>query len=398
MINYTHLQKIYEELFVYCESENFAGFDPFDGLNSRIFQSLPLKNFTLTRLAFLQVVKRSPINIRPFLKIGKGVNPKGIALFALAELSRFRATNEKIHAENSKYLLETLLELEIKIQNPKSKTQNRVAFGYNFDWQSRAFFAPKGTPTIVPTAFACQAFIEGYELLGDSNYLESAKEICEFITQDLNRIGETDEEICFSYTPLDKSGIFNASLLAGECLAQVGLISNNKSYLKLAEKSARYVINRQKENGAWAYGSLRRHAWIDNFHTAYILLSLFRLQKLIPSFECQNVIKKGLNFWIENFFLSDGTPKYYNNKVYPVDIHSASAAIVGLCELSELDERCLPLAEKVASWTIENLRDERGFFYYQKRKFSTIKTPFIRWANAWTAFAFSKLLENNKKT
>ncbi len=397
MINYTQLEKIYEELFVYCESESFAGFDPFDGLNSRIFQSLPIKNFTLTRLAFLQIVKRSPVNIRPLLKIEKGVNPKGIALFALAELSRFRATNENIHAENSKSLLKSLLELEIKIQNPKSRIQNRTAFGYNFDWQSRAFFAPQGTPTIVPTAFASQAFIEGYELFGDSKYLESAKEICEFITQDLNRIGETDEEISFSYTPLDKSVIFNASLLAGECLARVGIISNNENYLKLAEKSAIYVIKRQKENGAWAYGSLQRHAWIDNFHTAYILLSLFRLQNIIPNFECQNVIKKGLNFWIENFFLSDGTPKYYNNKKFPVDIHSASAAIVGLCELSDFDERCLPLAEKVANWTIENLRDKSGFFYYQKRNFSTIKTSFIRWSNAWTAFALSKLLEKKAR-
>jgi len=35
-----------------------------------------------------------------------------------------------------------------------------AAWGYNFDWQSRNFFAPRGTPTIVPTAFAARALIE----------------------------------------------------------------------------------------------------------------------------------------------------------------------------------------------------------------------------------------------
>ena len=135
------LQTIYDRLFAYCEAENFAGYDPFDGLNSRIFQASPLKYSRFARLAFLQMVKRSAKNLRPALKIEKGVNAKGIALFALAELSRFRVTNNSTHAENAKSLLEKLLGL--KIQLPKTKDQKpKTVFGYNFDWQSRAFFAP----------------------------------------------------------------------------------------------------------------------------------------------------------------------------------------------------------------------------------------------------------------
>jgi hypothetical protein len=388
------LINVYDELFAYCEAENFAGCDPFDGLNSRLFQSSPLKYSRFARLAFLQIVKRSAKNLRPALKIEKGVNSKGIALFALAELSRFRATENSTHAENAKSLLEKLLGLKISIRNPKSKIQNRkTAFGYNFDWQSRAFFAPEGTPTIVPTAFAAQAFLEGFELFGDEIYLETAREICAFITEDLNRIDETDDEVCFSYTPIDKTVIFNASLLAGEVLAKTGAILQNENYLKLAEKSANFVIKRQNENGAWAYGAKQKYAWVDNFHTAYVLLSLFRLQKLIPNFRCAETISKGLNYWLENFFLEDGTPKYYDRETFPVDIHSASAAIAALCELNEFDRRCLPQAEKVARWTIENMRDERGFFYYQKRKDALVKTSFIRWSNAWTAYALARLIE-----
>lgn len=385
-------EKIYDELFAYCEAENFAGYDPFDGLNSRIFRFLPLKYFAISRLAWLQMVKRAAKNLRPALKIEKGVNPKGIALFALAEISRFRTTYKSNHAENAKSFLETLLEL--KVEFPKTKNQKpKTAFGYNFDWQSRAFFAPEGTPTIVPTAFAAQAFLEGFQLFGEEIYLETLKEICNFITEDLNRVGESDDEICFSYTPLDKSVIFNASLLAGEVLANVGQITNDEKYLKLAEKTANFVIKRQRSDGAWAYGAKLRHAWVDNFHTAYILLSLFRLQKLIPDFNCAETIEKGLNYWLENFFLTDGTPKYYDKETFPVDIHSASAAVVALCELNEFDARCLPLAEKVLHWTIENMLDSNGFFYYQKRENGIVKTPFIRWSQAWTAFAISKLLE-----
>jgi hypothetical protein len=387
-------EQIYNELFAYCEAENFSGYDPFEGLNSPFVQLTPLKYFAPARLAWLQFVKRSPINLRPFLKIEKGVNSKGIALFALAELSRFRTNQNTLHANNAKQFLQQLLEL--KTQNSKLKTQNpKTAFSYNFDWQSRAFFAPKGTPTVVPTAFAAQAFIEAYQLLDNEIYLETANEICEFILNDLNRSFESKDEICFSYTPLDKSVIFNASLLAGETLANTGKILENDFFLETAAKTVRFVINRQKENGAWAYGSKLRHAWVDNFHTAYILLSLFRISNLIPELknETEKAIKTGLNFWLENFFLADGTPKYYDKNIYPVDIHSASAAIAALSELNQSDERCLPQAEKTLRWTIENMRDSQGFFYYQKQKNRTVKTPFIRWGQAWTAYALARFLE-----
>ena len=392
----TDFANVYNELFAWCEREDFAGYDPFDGLNSKIFQATPLKYFSLTRLAWLQIVKRSSRNLRPVLKIEKGVNPKGIALFALAELSRLRATDEEKHKQNAEILLERLLELKIRLKTQDARL--KTAFGYNFDWQSRAFFAPQGTPTIVPTAFACQALIEADEIFKDEKYLETAQQICEFIVQDLNRTGETETEVCFSYTPLDKSGIFNASLLAGECLASVGALTQNQSYLHLAEKTARYVLRRQAKNGSWAYGSKLRHQWIDNFHTAYILLSLERLQKLIPELknETENALKTGYQFWLENFFLDDGTPKYFDKETYPIDIHSASAAVVALTELKNFDSSASPLAEKVLTWTCENMRDGEGYFYYQKRKNKTIKTPFIRWSQAWTAFAIAKFLEVNQ--
>lgn len=381
--------EIYDKLFVWCEKENFAGYDPFDGLNSKIFQSLPLKYFRLPRLAWLQMVKRSSKNIRPLLRIEKGTNSKGIALFALAELSRFRSTQDQNHAEKAKLLLEKLLSLKVESQ--------KSAWGYNFDWQSRAFFAPKGTPTIVPTAFAAQALIEAYTVFNDKIYIETAGQVCRFIVEDLNRIDETENEVCFSYTPIDKTVVFNASLLAGECLANVGVLTQSQEYLSLAEKTARYVLHRQSENGSWIYGANSHHQWVDNFHTAFVLLSLYRLQKLIPSFanETEKALKTGFSFWIENLFLADGTPKYYDQEIFPIDIHSASAAIAALSELKDFDKRALPLAEKIADWTIKNMRDEEGYFYYQKRKNETLKTPFIRWGQGWMSYALAKLIEEN---
>lgn len=387
------LEQVYERLFSYCKAENFAGYDPFDGLNSCLFQLMPLKYSRLSRLAWLQMIKRSAINLRPALLVKKGVNPKGLALFALAELARFRATKEQIHADNAKDLLDRLL--NAKITNTTADGQTTTAFGYNFDWQARAFYIPKGTPAIVPTAFASQALIEAYEAFGDEKYLNAAKEICTFILTGLNRPIETDDELSFSYTPVDNSAIYNASLLAGECLARVGAITDNAVYLDIAAKTARYVIQRQRDNGAWGYGENSNHTWVDSFHTAFILLSLKRISDRVPGLaeETEQAITTGTNYWLDNFFLDNGTPKYYDNSVYPVDIHSVAAAISSLCELNN-DERMLPLAAKIADWAATNMHDPQGFFYYQKRKRGTVKTPFMRWGQAWMTYALARLIES----
>ena len=66
----------------WCESEGFKGYDPYDGLNSKFFQSLPfIKHNRIARLLWIQFFKRSPINLRPLLGISKDYNPKAMGLF-----------------------------------------------------------------------------------------------------------------------------------------------------------------------------------------------------------------------------------------------------------------------------------------------------------------------------
>ncbi len=386
------LEKIYERLYDYSEARDFAGADPFNGLNSRIFQLTPLKYFRSARLAWLQIIKRSPVDLRGLLLVEPGVNPKGLALFALAEMSRYRATGFADNAENAAKLIDRLMELAITDSGDGGQT---LAFGYNFDWQSRVFYAPRGTPAVVPTAFAFRALIESFEANGNENHLTAAAGICRFITGRLNRPVDTADEVCFSYTPVDKTAVYNASLLAAECLAKYGKISGNADYMSLSAKAARFVINRQRGDGAWVYGEDESHAWADNFHTAFILISLSRISDDIPHVKSEvgAAVEKGSGYWLENFFLDDGTPKYYDRAIYPVDIHSAAAAIVGLTELKDRDARMFPMAEKIADWTARNMLDADGFFYYQIRKHGSIETQFMRWGQAWMAYALARLIE-----
>src|SRR5947209_9311176 len=249
-------EAVYESVRAWCRARGYAGHDPFDALNSRLFRATPLRRSRLARLAWTQAFKRSPVNLRALARVPAERNAKGTALFALAELSRLRATGKEEHGREARALLDDLLAARVE-------TAHGAAWGYSFDWQGRAFYAPRGTPAVVPTAFAVRALAEGVAALNTSDeadtvssdvweYLTAACRACRFIIKDLNRRDEGRDEVCFSYTPLDGTRVFNASLLAGEALASVGSITGPKEWTDYALRAARYVVRRQHDDGSWA--------------------------------------------------------------------------------------------------------------------------------------------------
>lgn len=379
-------QTAYDELFSWCRQHDFAGHDPFDALNSRLFQATPLAQSRNARFIWTQLVKRSPADVRALARVPAERNAKGIALFALAQIANYRRVRTKEAAAGVREFLSSLMAMRVN-------EYSGAAWGYNFDWQSRNFFASRNTPTIVPTAFAARALIEGQDLQDDG--LKAARSVCDFILKDLPRSVETEREVCFSYAPESDTRIFNASLLAAEVLASVGHLTAETELLEFAERATRYVVNNQQPDGSWSYGTDPKQSWKDNFHTAYVLFSLKRILDVSPAKEeFQPALERGYRFWREHFFLAEGWPKYYDGDPYPVDTHAAASAIVTFLECRDLDPDAPRLAQNVASWTIRNLRDSRGFFYYQKRRFYTVRKPYMRWTQAWMLYALSRLLES----
>lgn len=389
--NVDPLQVAHHQLLRWCREHEFAGHDPYDALNSALFQSTPFAKYRNARLLWTQFVKRFPADLRTISKTPRERNSKGIALFSLALLADHRRLRTTESAEAARTMLDSLLSMSIH-------GFSGAAWGYNFDWQSRNFFAPRGTPTIVPTAFAARALVEAANQFADERYLATVRSVCDFILNDLPRTVETPTEVCFSYAPDTKTQIFNASLLAAEVLAEVGIRTGDSNLINLSERATRYVVNRQLADGSWPYGVSPSQSWKDNFHTSYVLFSLSRINKALNlEQEAARALESGYQYWKKSFFLADGWPKYYHDNPYPADAHAGASAIITLLELEDRDPQASMLAETVARWTIRNLRDPRGYFYYQRRRFYTVRKPYIRWSQAWMLYALSLALEAQAK-
>jgi hypothetical protein len=378
---YTHFQK----LRTYCEEEQFKGWDPFDGLNSRIFQGLSLvKQSSSVRLLWIQLFKKSPVNLRKILLVDKGYNPKGLALFLNGYCNLYKTMPDAACLEKINILAQKIISL-------KSDGYSGACWGYNFDWQAKAFLQPKYTPTVVVSTFAGYALLDAYEITGNEEYKENALSISDFITRDLNRTGNLKGDFAFSYSPKDNTQVFNASLLGSRMLARIYHYTKNDKLLELAKKSIVFCCGYQKSDGSWSYGTLPYHQWTDSFHTGYNLECIYEYQKYSNDYSFQANVRNGCQYYLKTFFTKDGIPKYYNNSVYPIDIHSSAQLVITLFRLGQLLDN-INMVNRTLSWTFDHMQHKKGYFYYQRKRNLTIKIPYMRWSQAWMFYALATYL------
>jgi len=376
------LLKINSTIYKNAENSSFAGYDPFDGLNSRLFYTLPVLKKGLFGLAFIQFHKRSIVNMRHLFAIPQKRNPKGIGLFILGLVEDYQTTN------NQKYLQQAIdLANWLLTQKSDVGKWQHACWGYHFDWNARAFFVPKGKPNIITTVYVAQALYALSEVTGDQRYKIPALDAAHFIVDTLYT--EYGDREFFAYIPDETAFVHNASLWGAAWVAFVGDKINNQHFKTLALKVARQSISEQAEDGSWVYGARHHHQFIDGFHTGYNLEALHMLRTALSTTEFDGAIESGLAYYKENLLETDGTAKYYNTNKYPLDMHSVSQAILTLLKVGGTKDD-IELVKKIVNRSIETLyMPDRSRFVYQKNKYLTNKINYIRWTQAWVYYSFA---------
>ena len=157
----TTFQASFQKLVVFCEKEQFKGYDPYDGLNSRLFKSIPVvKNNRLARIAWIQFFKRSPLNLRKIVGIQKEYNAKALGLFLSGYCHLYKSNPSDAYLQKIKFFAE-------KIHEQISPGYSGACWGYNFDWEARAFFQPKNMPTVVASSFIANGLLDAFEITGE---------------------------------------------------------------------------------------------------------------------------------------------------------------------------------------------------------------------------------------
>lgn len=294
------------------------GYDPYDALNSSIIRRLPSK---FLKLAFTQFFVYSPVNLRPFFGVKKGVNPKALGLVMRACCNLFKMGYLDGNALNEKLRI-----LDSMLEEKRSMGYSGHCWGFNFPWQDLTRFSKSYLPTVVNTSTISNGYLDAYEITGDERYLKKAESACKFIIKDLNRY-ENDYGICLSYTPIDRNVVHNASLLGAEVLFRVGEEICNDEYKDLAKNLVDFSLAYQRNDGSWPY-SLNPSKGIErmqiDFHQGFVIDSLITMRKLK---NMDMAIKKGADFYFRNQF-EDGLTLWRYPKKRPRDIHHQAQGLI----------------------------------------------------------------------
>lgn len=382
------------KLSKWIESQNFRGWDPYDALNSPLLSQLTFGQRRIGQV-WVQLLKRSPLNLRPLLGIPKVYNAKGMGLFLSSYWRKYQTSGDSAHLTKVNYFANWLV-------THTSPGYRGACWGYPFPWPNRGFFAPAGLPTIVNTAFVGLAFLRlaeeapaiAPELAQQARTIgESA---CEFISHSLNQHTVNNNELCFSYTPTDKRYVHNANMMGAWLLAGVGALTDNDSYKALAQKAARYTLRHQKADGAWLYGEGSSDHWIDNFHTGFVLTALKAYGRYLHIDEAEAATRLGYTYWKSHFFLEDGTPRYYHNHLYPIDVHCIAQAILTFIAFADEDSEAMALAQRTAVWGITHFQAPAGYYHFQHTRYWQNRIPYMRWSQAWMQAALVELIHAEK--
>jgi hypothetical protein len=362
----------------HIRAEGYAGWDPYDALTSPLLQLGVVRRSRLARFGAQQVLRRLPINLRPLLRIEKGLNPVTLGLV----LEGYAALGEERLRGEARSLVERLRGLA-------SPGYSGACWGYDFPWQSRSTLIPPYTPTVVATAFVTNGLFAAYERFGIDEAFELCASASAFVLRDLNRTPGPDATFCWSYSPLDTQAVLNATAKASRLCAQVGSVTGDQELAEAARQSVRYVASHQRADGAWPYAVGDSRTWVDNFHTGYVLDALDEWRRRTAERDLDGSIERGWRYYRANLFAPDGVPRYYDNRQYPIDATACGQALLTLSRFGD-DET----ARRLAQWVVSRFQRPDGAFRYRAYRLGRNSIPYMRWSTAWVFAGLARVLSS----
>lgn len=394
--------KATKKLIRWIENSDYKGYDPYDIWENKLaIFSVRYGSKTLTKgktIPFARILrgifhyldKLSPEELRHLLSVKKRINAKGMGLFASSYLNLYQITRQKSYLDKSVRILQWLV-------NNGNENFGGIGWGYPFHWQSKKYI-PRYTPSAVVTSIVGDAFFKYWQFRKEDWARKTIEKIIEFFMSGLNVDHLGPDELCFSYTPLDKLHVHNANLFVSDFLIRTYTVTKNDYQLEMGKKALNYTINQQNPNGSFYYYGYPEKVMskIDHFHTGFVILSLKHIWENNREKRVYQSLKKCFKHYLDELFLN-GIPKFRPSTFYPVDIHSLTVAIITLANMKSWDSRVPYYLKSTIEYALNEFQDTTGYFYYSIEKIGPIKWkvkfPYIRWAEAWMLLALTEYLQ-----
>jgi len=382
--------KVLDLILTHAQSKNYKSNDVSDLMKSKYY--LYVKNLPngiprkILNGSYVRIAQYKPEWIRPFVKDKGYIYPQGqsIVVRSLVELAK------KNHPLGDLKEAKKIADWLIENKSPHSK---HFGWGQPFLWYSRKPF-PVNIPRATVSSQVAWAFLDLFELTGDEQYLDIAKDVCYLFMEEFNYTPDKNGNFCISYTTIDHYHVHNASILAASVMMRVYKILGTSEIGDFAKKAIDFTVSHQNEDGSFYYWAPpdKLNYKIDNYHTGFVLESLRTIKDDCGDNSYDKPYRDGMEYYFSNLF--DGPmPKITNERKYPIDIQSCAQSIITFYLDGESPEYSQKVKE-IADYALESffLEDNNHFAYRIYENGFKDKSYYFRWGDAWMLRALAYLI------
>ena len=380
------------KLLYSLDHRNYKSYDPYDGNNTQI--SLLLK-YRPVRIFNTYFHKFSPINFRRFFKIRQILSNQSAGLC----LRGFINLKPGLYPKRQERI-EILLN-HIKSNTLYPKSNYYVWDGLNFPVQLLNSYEPYHDVTDIIAIETCgQALLDYYNKIDpDTELIKIFNSIIDYLLKYHQKNTQNFAWLKYHEDSNNYLITHNASILGAVVLKKMAAIAKREEEVEnFCSRIVHTTLNFQKDDGRWNYSVSLETGYEKqqvDFHQGFILDALLGYMELTGFKDpFLSAYKKGLKFYYQKQFMPDGQSIYRYPKKWPADIHSQAQGIITFTHAARagFGDHYLNFARTIAEWTIQNMQDKDGHFYFLKYPWFTNKIPYIRWSDANMAYALSVLL------
>jgi hypothetical protein len=402
-----------DKFAAWLDDHGYASYDPYDVWGTRygraarrlFYQKNPAGFVMTAPLILMEIV--CPSLRRLFVR--KDRFPTADAQLALAFLNLHEATqsrqgtgtNRPLRAAQARPRGTWLMKarsLAEEILEQSVPGYGGFCWGYPFDWQNVNGLMPKGTPHITATPYCYEVFTRLFDVTGEERYLEVARSIAAFVFEDLKDTPTGIDAAASSYTPNDCGKVVNASAYRAFVLFDAARRFQNDAFRSKAWKNVRFILQSQQADGSWLYAiDNPAEAFIDHFHTCFVLKNLHKLNRYAQSADVEQAVRHGYEWYQSALFDAEDNPRSFaiapRLQIVRLEMYNMAEAIsLGVLLRNEIPG-AFAQAESLAARLVRDYQLPAGHWVTRIYLGGSRHTvPFLRWPQAQLFLALTNLL------
>ena len=313
-----------------------------------------------------------------------------------AFLNLYQVTKDKKYLEKARRLGADMLKYSVPGYSGN-------CWGYPFDWQNNRGLWKRNTPYITCTPYCFAAYLGLYDATGEQRYLDIARSIATFVYADLKDTPTGEDAAAASYSPMDATKVVNASAYRAWVLFEADARFSLPDYKAKAQRNLNFILQSQRADGAWLYATEGSgEGFIDNFHTAFVLKNLYKINQRLKNPAVDAAIKKGWEFYRRELFDANGLPKSFaiepRTQIVKLEMYNFAEGITLGALLKDFIPDAFTFAEHLANTLCSRYQRRQGYFVTRVFKAGFKHTfPFLRWPQAQLFYSLTNLLYASQK-